>query len=142
MKKTRYEYSAGVVVFKREDDGIKFLVIKSCTGVYGYPKGHVEAGETERQAAVRELFEETGIRARLIEGFERRSEYPIPFLKNTVKRVVLFLGEYDSGTPTPQEKETSGVYFLTYEEAHKRFYFDNLKETLAAARDFIAANCK
>ena len=109
MKKTRYEYSAGVVVFKREDDGIKFLVIKSCTGVYGYPKGHVEAGETERQAAVRELFEETGIRARLIEGFERRSEYPIPFLKNTVKRVVLFLGEYDSGTPTPQEKETSGV---------------------------------
>ena len=37
MKKTRYEYSAGVVVFKREDDGIKFLVIKSCTGVYGYP---------------------------------------------------------------------------------------------------------
>lgn len=142
MKENRnYEYSAGVIVFKREKKGIKYLLIRSCSGVYGFPKGHIEKGESEIEAAVRELFEETGIHARLVEGFVKRDEYPLPFLKNTSKRVVYFLGEYESGIPTPQEKETSGVYFLNFDEATRRLYFPNLKEILAQARDYIRDKC-
>lgn len=136
-----YEYSAGVVVFKRTRRGLRYLVIRSCAGAYGFPKGHIEAGESEREAAVRELYEETGIKARLVDGFVRRDEYPLPFLKNTSKKVVYFLGEYESGTPTPQEKETSGVYFLDYREAQRRLYFPNLKSMLGEARAFIRRNC-
>ena len=132
-----HEYSAGVVVFKRTRKGLRYLVIRSCTGAYGFPKGHIEAGESEKEAALRELYEETGIRARLIDGFVHRDEYPIPFLKNTVKHVVYFLGEYESGEPTPQENETSAVYFLDYKEAAKRFYFPNLKLILSRARRYI-----
>lgn len=33
-------------------------------GLWGFPGGHVEWGETVRDAAVRELYEETGISAR------------------------------------------------------------------------------
>lgn len=40
----------------------KVLVIKRRDGRYGLPKGHIEPGETERQAARRETFEETGLR--------------------------------------------------------------------------------
>ena len=58
-----HEYSAGAVVFKRERGKLKYLLIKSFTGVFGFPKGHIEAGETEQEAAVREVFEETGIKA-------------------------------------------------------------------------------
>ena len=42
-----HEYSAGAVVFKRERGKLKYLLIKSFTGVFGFPKGHIEAGETE-----------------------------------------------------------------------------------------------
>ncbi|HLD06679.1 MAG TPA: NUDIX domain-containing protein [Candidatus Nanoarchaeia archaeon] len=31
-------------------------------GVYGLPAGKLEAGESEEEAAVRELFEETGLK--------------------------------------------------------------------------------
>ena len=135
--KMNHEYSAGVIVFKRERGKLKYLVIKSFTGVFGFPKGHIEAGETEKEAAVREVLEETGITTRIIDGFEKRNEYPIPFLKDTVKHVVYFLGEYISGTPTPQEKETSGVYFFSKEVAAKKFYFDNLKKMLYEADAFV-----
>lgn len=132
-----HEYSAGAVVFKRERGKLKYLLIKSFTGVFGFPKGHIEEGETEEEAAVREVFEETGIKIRLLNGFERRNEYPVPFLKDTIKHVVYFVGEYVSGEPTPQENETSGVYFFTKEVAIKKFYFDNLKRMLRDADTFV-----
>lgn len=135
--KINHEYSAGVVVFKRERGKLKYLVIKSFTGVFGFPKGHIEKGETEKEAAVREVLEETGITARIIDGFERRNEYQIPFMKDTVKHVVYFVGEYVSGTPTPQENETSGVYFFSKEVAAKKFYFDNLKKMIYDADAFV-----
>ena len=137
-----HEYSAGAVVYKRERGKLKYLVIKSCSGVFGFPKGHIEAGETETEAAIREVFEETGIKIRIIDGFERRNEYPIPFMKDTIKHVVYFVGEYVDGVPTPQEKETSGVYFFTREVAMKKFYFDNLKKMLKDADAFVKSNRK
>ncbi|EBA15091.1 hydrolase, NUDIX family protein [Roseobacter sp. SK209-2-6] len=36
-------------------------------GSWGFPGGHVELGETGKEAAVRELFEETGVRAKALD---------------------------------------------------------------------------
>lgn len=60
IKKT----SAGGVIFH---DG-KFLLIKwKSQGTVELPKGTVEAGETLKEAALREVLEETGYKARIIE---------------------------------------------------------------------------
>lgn len=49
-----------------ERDGRVLLMRRAGTGffdgLYSLPGGHVEPGESVRQAAVRELFEETGVR--------------------------------------------------------------------------------
>ena len=62
----------------------------------------MEAGEKEEKTALRELYEETGLHARLISGQKAVSEYDIP--PYTRKQVVLFLGEVD-GEVVPQETE-------------------------------------
>lgn len=55
------ELSAGGVIF-RGDGGHQVLLIKDSYGNWGFPKGHIEPGESALEAAVRECQEETGIR--------------------------------------------------------------------------------
>ena len=65
MIRLNYEKSCGAVVFTRIDNNIKYLLIQNLEGVYGFPKGHVEDGESETQTAIREVFEEVGLKIKL-----------------------------------------------------------------------------
>ena len=56
-----WEKSCGAVVFTRENGQVKYLLVANLEGIYGFPKGHVEAGETEVETALREVREETGL---------------------------------------------------------------------------------
>ena len=51
------EKSCGCIIF----DGNKVLVVKQRSCIYGFPKGHVEEGETEIMTAIRETKEELGL---------------------------------------------------------------------------------
>ena len=53
----RQEFSAGAVVYARCDDGLKFALVVERSGHCGFPKGHIEQGEDEKSAALREIFE-------------------------------------------------------------------------------------
>ena len=53
-----YEKSCGFVVYKETDAGRQYLIIQVSHGEYGFPKGHMEAGETERETALREIRED------------------------------------------------------------------------------------
>jgi len=53
--------SAGVVVFRRSESGVRLLILRAYKN-WDFPKGLVEEGETEFQAAQREVEEETGLR--------------------------------------------------------------------------------
>lgn len=57
------EPTAGGVIFRREPKkgGIEVLLIRDSKGRWTIPKGHIEEGETPRQAAEREVREETGL---------------------------------------------------------------------------------
>ena len=70
------EVSCGAVLYKKED-GLKYLLILDRNGNYGFPKGHVEAGETFKETALREIKEETGVDALLDDGFLYSISYPI-----------------------------------------------------------------
>src|SRR2546425_2196131 len=61
-KSTTHERSAGIIVFRKNDRGERLYLLLDYGPYWDYPKGHIEAGEDERAAALRELAEETGIK--------------------------------------------------------------------------------
>ena len=86
-----YEKSCGAVVFTREGDVIKYVLVQQKEGFYGFPKGHMERGETEYMTAVREVYEETAVQIRIDIDFRETVRYhPLPGIS---KEVVYFLTE-------------------------------------------------
>ena len=73
----KFEKSCGAVVATKIDNKIKYLIIKSIEGIYGFPKGHMELDEVEEETALREILEETGIKVKLINGFRYKLNYEI-----------------------------------------------------------------
>ncbi len=66
---------AGGVVFRSRDGVIEYLLVeaKEDPSQWVLPKGHVEAGEQPRETAVREVLEETGVWARVVEDLGTQS---------------------------------------------------------------------
>lgn len=135
-----WEKSCGAVVFTRENGQVKYLLVANLEGIYGFPKGHVEAGETEAETALREVREETGLTVRLMDGFRTTDEHPIPQKVNTMKQVVYFLGEYAGQEVAYQQEELSGAYLVSYEEAMGRFQFESSRRVLTEAHAFLMGN--
>lgn len=85
--------SCGVVPIRRTGDGQVevLLLFQRWSKSWSCPKGHMDAGETEEQTALRELREETGLTATLVDGARAAVEYRLT--STSRKQVVLFLGE-------------------------------------------------
>ncbi len=132
----KQEKSCGAVVFTRENGQILYLLIRNKNGSWGFPKGHMEAGERELETAAREIWEETGLRVRFLEGFRMEDQYEIP-KRYISKQVVYFLGEYEKQQYTLQEAEISCGGLYAYEEAQKLLQFTGAKQILAEADDFL-----
>ena len=132
-----YEKSCGAVVFTRTNNEIKYLLIRNLTGIYGFPKGHVEHGETEEQTALREVSEEVGLSVRLLPGFRIEDEHPIPQKENTIKQIVYFLGEYCSQEFTYQKEELTDALLVDYDTAMTLFQFESSKRILTEANNFL-----
>ena len=116
---------------------INYLLIRNLTGIYGFPKGHIEQGETEEQTALREVFEEVGLAVKLVPGFKSEDEYPIPEKENTIKQIVYFLGEYSNQEFVYQREELTDALLVDYDTAMSLLQFDSSKRVLIAANNFL-----
>ena len=134
------EKSCGAVVFTRTGGGIRYLIIRSKGGVHGFPKGHVERDETERETALREIREEVGLRVRLFDGFRTEVERPLPKKPGVIKTIVYFVAEYAGQEIRTQPTELSGAELLSYEEAMAVLEFDTAKRVLNEANAFLIAH--
>jgi len=132
------EKSCGAVVFTKENGHIKYVIIRSKEGFYGFPKGHMEGIETEIQTAMREVAEETGLSVDIVGGF--RTEDSHTFNRNgetRIKHIVYFLAEYSNQTPIVQETELSSVDLMDFDTAIFAFQFDSSKRILTEAHAFL-----
>lgn len=129
------EISAGAVLYTLVDDKIRYLVSLDFHNNWGFPKGHLEKGECEEEAALREIKEEVGIEAQL--NIEFREELIYPMANGNIKHSIYFIGCYDDQTPDRQLEEVQETRLLSYEEALDCLTFDNMKEVLKKANSYI-----
>ena len=128
---------AGGIVFKEDNGRIYYLVntAKNNKNHWVFPKGHIETGESPEQTARREVLEETGIAARIIQyagsnsyQFEDENVYTAFYLMKF--------------TDKQGQKEDRDIQWGTYEEVMDRLTFDDTKNLLKIAHQKLSEHGK
>lgn len=132
--------TAGIIIFRKTREGVKFLLLYRGRSYWNFPKGKIEAGERSWQTAVREVSEETGLKASelsFIKNFKAYERFTFGGKEKIFKIVILYLAE------TKQPKVTvswehEGYGWFTFSEAKKVLskYPENVK-ILTTAYDFL-----
>jgi 8-oxo-dGTP pyrophosphatase MutT (NUDIX family) len=129
------ETSAGIVLFRKEDSKILFLLLHYPSGHWDFIKGKREEGESTHETAIREAKEETGITdITFLENFEEWIKYDFQYQGELVhKKVVFFLAE----TKTKQvmiSHEHLDYTWMDYNTSMEKTTFDNAKTVLTRAQ--------
>lgn len=138
------EFSAGGIIFKLVGQTPQVLLIKNAAlrdptkAYWGFPKGHLEQGESEDQAALREVKEETGIEAEILEKIDDEHYFFTHPKKGTIsKNVTIFLMKYISGEAKAQESELLELGWFSIDEAMNKLSFKTDKKLLQKAQEII-----
>ena len=132
------ETSAGVVLFRKENSKILFLLLHYPSGHWDFVKGKIEKGETNHETALRETKEETGITdVTMIENFEEWIEYNFQFQGELIhKKVVFFLGETKEKYVSISHEHLNYIW-MNYLDAMEKTTFDNARSVLTKAYSFL-----
>ncbi len=134
------EVSAGGIVFRRLPDlGPHFLLIKDSYGNWGFPKGHLEDGESPADAAVRETAEETGLGHLVLRGPIRVIDWHFRFRGRHIHKYChFFLLESPDGEARPQADEgITACQWRTLDEALETLSYDNARGVLKRGGEMV-----
>lgn len=144
-----WDVSAGLVLFCETEAGREYLLIRYPSGHFDYARGHLEAGESKKEAALREVREETGnqsvrffdkefhskffYRAKGHERERRLSEGRGVII---FKEVYLYPGKVADQDVRLSHEHTEYVW-LPYEEALAKVTFENAKRVLRETEAYL-----
>lgn len=136
----KYEFSAGVITFFK-DPGTShrlYLLLNYKKGYWDLPKGKLEPGETNMEAARRELKEESDLDADIFEGFQDTLSYTFRDKEGELiyKQVTFFVGESYTKSVSISD-EHIGFIWLSIDEAVRLANYKNAKDMLSAADNFL-----
>ena len=133
----RREHSAGGVVLRRVEEGVEVALAErtdrdTSARAVCLPKGLIDPGESLEQTAVREVAEETGLSARILEPLpEIRYRYVSPVDGALVaKRVQFFAMAWEAGEPQPADGEMDQVFWCPLESASTRLRYQGERRTV------------
>jgi 8-oxo-dGTP pyrophosphatase MutT (NUDIX family) len=140
-REAREEVSAGGIVFRRGRDGLLVLLIRDSYRNWGFPKGHLEKGESPDAAALREVREETGLATLALHAPIEVIDWHFRFRGQLVHKVCHFyLIEASDGTARPLRKEgITACRWMGFDEAAALVSYENARDVLARARALLAA---
>jgi len=125
------EMSAGGMVYRKEDDGYYFVLILDAYDKWTFPKGHIDSGEKEELAALREIKEETGLSNLKAKGYLGETEVKVhkPNEKPFRKLIKYYLvATTDKELKVPDTNELRDVKWYTAEEALSILGYENAKD--------------
>ncbi len=132
------EVSAGGIVFRRDAAGeVRFLLIRDSYDNWGFPKGHLEEGESPADAALRETAEETGLHDLRLQGPIRIIDWHFRFRGRFIHKFChFFLFESPAAEAVPQVSEgITACRWCTLDEALRELSYDNARGVLKRAGD-------
>ena len=133
------ETSAGIVLFRKENSKILFLLLHYPSGHWDFVKGKMEEDETTHQTAIRETLEETGITDIVfVDDFEEWIEYNFQFQGELVhKRVVFFLAETKTKEVSISHEHLDYTW-MDYQTAMEKTTFDNARLILSKSKSLLS----
>jgi len=128
------EFSAGGVVVRRFRGRPFIAAVRLKNGtVLALPKGHIDPGETAAEAAAREVREETGIEATLVEKLGDVRYWYQRDGERVLKVVSFFLFRYRSGSVRDHDHEVDAAEWVPLEDAPRLLTYKGEREMAEAA---------
>ena len=138
----KYEVSAGGLLLRPRDSTYDALLIGrgAPPRIWTLPKGHVEARETNEQAALREVREETGCWGEIIGRLSEISYWFYVGKAKHRKSVTFYLMRYLSGDPSLHDHEVDDARWFDLAQARKTLKYVNEKRLVDMALEYLADN--
>jgi 8-oxo-dGTP pyrophosphatase MutT (NUDIX family) len=130
------EFSAGGVVFNAARDVVVIVPTRRAADgsrVLALPKGHPDGAESPAEAALREVREETGIDAEVIESLGQVRYWYQRGGRRVAKAVEFFLLRYLSGDVADHDHEVEDACWIAADEAAERLTYDGEREMVRRA---------
>ena len=108
--------------------------------LWSLPKGHIEAGETTEQTAVREVKEETGISAHVLRKLGTIDYWFVAERRRVHKTVHHFLLEADGGELSDEDAEVTEVAWVPLTELDSRLAYADERKLVRRAFEFLDAD--
>lgn len=119
------EFSSGGIIMKWENEALKTLLIRDSYGRWTWPKGKINKGEDSKDAAVREIGEEVGLKnIELIDKIGETQYFYRLKGKLIFKTVYLYLFEFKGSEELKvlHEEIQDAAWFMTQEALQKVEY--------------------
>jgi 8-oxo-dGTP pyrophosphatase MutT (NUDIX family) len=128
------EFSAGGVVVRRMQGRPFVAVVRVRDDVLALPKGHPDGDESAAEAAQREVREETGLEAELVERLGDVKYWYARGGERVMKIVAFYLFRYRSGSVADHDHEVEEALWIPLDEAPTRLAYKGEREMAEAAR--------
>jgi 8-oxo-dGTP pyrophosphatase MutT (NUDIX family) len=132
------EFSAGGVVVRRMEGRPFVVVVRVRDAILALPKGHPNGDESAAAAARREVREETGVEADLVEKLGDVRYWYAREGKRVLKSVAFFLFRYHSGDVADHDHEVEEALWIPLEEASERLAYKGEREMAESALSRLA----
>jgi 8-oxo-dGTP pyrophosphatase MutT (NUDIX family) len=136
------EFSAGGVVVRGQDVVVIVPTRRAADGskVLALPKGHADPGETQVEAALREVREEAGVEAELREQLGAVRYWYMRDGRRIAKQVDFYLFDYRAGDVRDHDHEVESARWMPLEEATRALTYEGEREMVARALSRIASD--